>query len=44
MQSAATCEKCGDILIPLRSLYIKKCVSCGKEYEWPLKPNQKPLQ
>lgn len=30
-------------LVSLRSMHIKICVDCGKEYPWPLRSDQKSL-
>lgn len=38
------CPQCNDgVLVPLRSLNIKKCSSCAQEQPFLLKPNQAPL-
>ena len=34
-------KECGGTMVRFTSLYKKKCVDCGKEFEWPLKEGQK---
>lgn len=37
------CPICNGALLMFRSLNKKCCVDCRTEFDWQLKPNQKPL-
>jgi len=37
------CPKCGAAMLLFTSLNMKACVDCFAEYDWFLKPKQKPL-
>lgn len=37
------CPKCKGPLVSLRSISVKKCADCGREYDNKLKPTQEPL-